>query len=459
MQPIDVNVDLDQALTVDIQLAAPISVPITLAPDVIIDVDVVAAGPAGEPGVGVPIGGTPGQVLAKISGVDYNTEWVDQAAGGDLVNSVNGQTGTVVVTKTDVGLSNVDNTSDANKPISTLTQTALNTKEPTITAGTTAQYYRGDKTFQTLNQDVVPDGTTNKVYSAADKTRLANTSGTNTGDQTTVTGNAGTATTLQTARTIGIQTGDVTSAGSTFNGSANNTNATVLATVNSNVGTFGSATQVPVYTVNAKGLTTASANTSIQIAESQVTNLVADLASKEVPLTFSTGLTRSTNTVTVNTSQNISTLSNLTSNGLIKTSGGTGALSIATAGTDYQAPLSLTTTGTSGAATLIGATLNIPNYAGGGGSVGITRSVVVTSGNITAGSTALVDYVYLIAGAHTVTLPTAVGNTNRYTLKNNHTSSVALAFTGAETADGGGITLAPFSSVDLISTNANWSII
>ena len=50
----------------------------------------------------------------------------------------------------------------------------------------------------------------------------------------------------------------------------------------------------------------------------------------EVPLTFSTGLTRTTNTITVNTSQNISTLSNLTSNGFIKTSGGTGALSIDT---------------------------------------------------------------------------------------------------------------------------------
>jgi hypothetical protein len=55
----------------------------------------------------------------------------------------------------------------------------------------------------------------------------------------------------------------------------------------------------------------------------------------ENPITFSTGLTRLTNTVTVNTSQNISTLSNLTSNGLVKTSGGTGALSIASSGTDY----------------------------------------------------------------------------------------------------------------------------
>lgn len=48
----------------------------------------------------------------------------------------------------------------------------------------------------------------------------------------------------------------------------------------------------------------------------------------EVPLTFSTGLTRSTNTVTVNTSQNIATLSNLTSNGLVTTSGSAGTLSV-----------------------------------------------------------------------------------------------------------------------------------
>lgn len=49
--------------------------------------------------------------------------------GGGAVDSVNGQTGVVVITKSDVGLGNVDNTSDANKPVSTATQTALNLKE------------------------------------------------------------------------------------------------------------------------------------------------------------------------------------------------------------------------------------------------------------------------------------------------------------------------------------------
>ncbi len=51
--------------------------------------------------------------------------WILLNAPTDVVNSVNGQTGTVVLDKSDVGLANVDNTSDANKPVSTATQTAL----------------------------------------------------------------------------------------------------------------------------------------------------------------------------------------------------------------------------------------------------------------------------------------------------------------------------------------------
>jgi hypothetical protein len=45
--------------------------------------------------------------------------------GSGDVTSVNGRTGAVVLTKTDVNLSNVDNTSDLNKPISTATQTLI----------------------------------------------------------------------------------------------------------------------------------------------------------------------------------------------------------------------------------------------------------------------------------------------------------------------------------------------
>ncbi len=165
--------------------------------------------------------------------------WTHINAPTDLVTSVNGQQGTVILAKADVGLGNVDNTSDLNKPISTATQTALNgkvstasnigsagtgifkqktgtdlefkklnsaassititddtvndkvdidvnaanlsgipqssvtnlttdlaAKEPTITAGTTAQYWRGDKSWQTLDKGAVGLGNVDNTSDA-----------------------------------------------------------------------------------------------------------------------------------------------------------------------------------------------------------------------------------------------------------------------------------------------------
>lgn len=103
-----------------------------------------------------------GKIFVKIDeGVDELNELHDVAItsvqNNDFLryNSTSGSWENHALTKSDVGLGNVDNTSDANKPISTATQTALNAKENTITAGTTSQYYRGDKTFQTLNGTAV----------------------------------------------------------------------------------------------------------------------------------------------------------------------------------------------------------------------------------------------------------------------------------------------------------------
>ncbi len=67
--------------------------------------------------------------------------------------------------------------------------------------------------------------------------------------------------------------------------------ALTLATVNSNVGSFGSATATGTFTVNAKGLVTAASATNIQITESQVTNLVSDLAGKQATGNYITSLT------------------------------------------------------------------------------------------------------------------------------------------------------------------------
>lgn len=72
-------------------------------------------------------------MLGEGPSTDF-ASWVAFVAPDDLVSSVNGQTGVVVLGKTNVGLGNVDNTSDANKPISTAVQTALDAK-PVIGTG------------------------------------------------------------------------------------------------------------------------------------------------------------------------------------------------------------------------------------------------------------------------------------------------------------------------------------
>ena len=60
--------------------------------------------------------------------VIYNGSTWEKSDSTDAVATVAGRTGNVVLTKSDVGRANVDNTSDANKPVSTATQTALNLK-------------------------------------------------------------------------------------------------------------------------------------------------------------------------------------------------------------------------------------------------------------------------------------------------------------------------------------------
>lgn len=54
--------------------------------------------------------------------------WIALPIGVSPIQSVNGQVGAVVLGKSDVGLGNVDNTSDVNKPVSTPQQTALDLK-------------------------------------------------------------------------------------------------------------------------------------------------------------------------------------------------------------------------------------------------------------------------------------------------------------------------------------------
>ncbi|MFU8777018.1 MAG: tail fiber domain-containing protein [Roseovarius sp.] len=93
---------------------------------------------------------------------------LDGIAAGAQVNtvtSVAGKTGAVALTKADIGLSNVDNTTDADKPVSTATQIALNGKvDPTDSRLTNAREW----TASTISQTEAEAGsaTTRRAFTA-----------------------------------------------------------------------------------------------------------------------------------------------------------------------------------------------------------------------------------------------------------------------------------------------------
>lgn len=87
-----------------------------------------APGPKGDPGDPGADGadGLSAYEVAVANGfVGSEQDWLDSF---NIITSVNSKTGAVVIDKSDVGLANVDNTSDLGKPISTATQTALDEK-------------------------------------------------------------------------------------------------------------------------------------------------------------------------------------------------------------------------------------------------------------------------------------------------------------------------------------------
>lgn len=130
---------------------------------------------------GVPgdIGSIDLSAYYTMSDVDYLVNAREPSiAAGAITQYFRGDKTWQTLDKTAVGLSFVDNTSDANKPVSTAQQTALNAKENTIAAGTLGQYLRGDKTWATLDKIAVGlpnvDNTSdaNKPISTATQTAL-----------------------------------------------------------------------------------------------------------------------------------------------------------------------------------------------------------------------------------------------------------------------------------------------
>lgn len=95
---------------------------------------------------------------------------------------------------------------------------------------------------------------------------------------------------------------------------------------------------------------------------------------------------------------------------------------------------------------------------GAGGSI---KSINVINSNTTAGNDESTEYTYLASGTIDITLPTAVGNTNNYYIKNTGTGTVTIKTTGSETIDGSLTAPLPvqYTALTLVSDQLNWFII
>jgi hypothetical protein len=114
----------------------------------------------------VSIGSNPAFATPTVDGLTFrdngNTSTIDYA---DAL-AINATAGHIAdtsihflktdVTKTDVGLGNVDNTSDLDKPVSTATQTALNGKQDTLVSGTNIQSINNASILTTGNINLIP---------------------------------------------------------------------------------------------------------------------------------------------------------------------------------------------------------------------------------------------------------------------------------------------------------------
>ena len=179
------------------------------------------------------VGGDFGRVY-----VGTGSENIPLAKKSEIDSHVNRIDNPHSVTKTQVGLGNVDNTSDVNKPISTATQTALNLKAPLVSP-TLVTPNIGVATGTSFNSIT---GLSSTTPSVADTAAIGTSTTVARADhvhpvQTSVSGNAGTATKLTTARTISL-TGDVTGSVS-FDGSSN---ASITATIAANSVALGTDT-------------------------------------------------------------------------------------------------------------------------------------------------------------------------------------------------------------------------
>ncbi len=100
----------------------------------------------------------------------------------------------------------------------------------------------------------------------------------------------------------------------------------------------------------------------------------------------------------------------------------------------------------------------IVNLSTGGIDTGIHRVVVLTgNGDLTAGSALETDYVYFFTGLCNLSLPTPVGNTNRYSFLNIHFDTNSVFPPDGFTINGETVySLIPDQKVEIQSNGSQW---
>lgn len=105
---------------------------------------------------------------SQLPAMDYDPAGSAAAVQSNLTSHINNKSNPHSVTKAQVGLGNVDNTSDADKPISTATQTALNGKQATVTGGASTITSNN----LTASRVLISDGSGKVAASAVTSTEL-----------------------------------------------------------------------------------------------------------------------------------------------------------------------------------------------------------------------------------------------------------------------------------------------